>query len=107
MSCSFAARDPADCRVLKHESVRQRGDVDWETFPVEKTPSDLPADTPLAGHSNPVQATNVVGGIGRALVMRTSRDTQFGAIAERLRIRPQETDRAGRAPVRHAADRGR
>ena len=85
---------PADCRLLETRDLFvNEATLTGETFPVEKTPSDLPADTPLAGRSNALfQGTNIVSGIGRALVVRTGRNTQFGAIAERLRIRPQETD---------------
>jgi P-type Mg2+ transporter len=91
---SAGASIPADCRVLETRDLFvNEATLTGETFPVEKTPSNLPADTPLAGRSNALfQATNVVSGIGRALVVRTGRNTQFGAIAERLRIRPQETD---------------
>lgn len=54
---------------------------------------ELPADTPLARRSNALfMGTHVVSGCGRALVVRTGNATQFGAIAQRLRIRPDETD---------------
>ena len=91
---SAGASVPADCRLLETRDLFvNEATLTGETFPVEKTPSDLPADTPLAGRSNALfQGTNIVSGIGRALVVRTGRNTQFGAIAERLRIRPQETD---------------
>jgi Mg2+-importing ATPase len=56
-------------------------------------PGDLSADTPLAHRTNALfQGTSVVSGIGRALVLRIGRDTQFGAIAGRLRLRQAETD---------------
>ena len=91
---SAGASIPADCRLLETRDLFvNEATLTGETFPVEKTPSDLPADTPLAGRSNALfQGTDIVSGIGRALVVRTGRNTQFGAIAERLRIRPQETD---------------
>jgi len=64
-----------------------------ETFPIEKSPGDLPADAPLARRTNVLfQGTHVASGTGRALVMHTGRNAQFGAIADRLRIRPDETD---------------
>lgn len=85
---------PADCRLLEARDLFvNEATLTGETFPVEKAPADLPADTPLARRSNALyQGTHVVSGIGRALVLHTGRDTQFGAIADRLRIRPQETD---------------
>ncbi len=84
----------ADCRLLETRDLFvNEATLTGETFPVEKMVGNLPTDTPLARRSNVLfQGTNVVSGIGRALVVRTGRDTEFGAIAERLRIRPEETD---------------
>ena len=36
--------------------------------------------------------THVVSGSAKALVIRTGKDTEFGKVSERLRLRPQETD---------------
>lgn len=85
---------PADCRLLEARDLFvNEATLTGETFPIEKSPGDLPADTPLARRTNVLfQGTHVVSGTGRALVMRTGRNTQFGAIAGRLRIRPEETD---------------
>jgi len=94
---SAGASIPADCRLLDARDLFvNQATLTGETFPVEKMPGDLPADTPLAQRSNALfQGTHVVSGVGRALAMRTGRDTQFGAIADRLRIRPEETDFEG------------
>lgn len=63
-----------------------------ETFPVEKSPAAAPADAPLARRTNAMfQGTHVVSGVGRMLVVKTGRATQFGAIAGRLQLRPAET----------------
>jgi len=85
---------PADGRLLEvRDLFLNEATLTGETFPVEKAPGVLSADTPLAHRTNAVfQGTHVVSGVGRALVVRTGRDTQFGAIADRLRIRPEETD---------------
>ena len=85
---------PADCRLIETRDLFvNEATLTGETFPVEKMVGDLPADTTLARRSNALfQGTHVVSGLGRALVMRTGRSTQFGAIADRLRIRPEETD---------------
>jgi len=91
---SAGASVPADCRLLEERDLfTDEATLTGETFPVEKNVGELPADTPLARRSNALfQGTHVVSGSGRALVMRTGNATQFGAIAQRLRIRPEETD---------------
>lgn len=91
---SAGSNVPADCRLLEARDLFvNEATLTGESFPIEKMPGDLPADTPLAHRSNALfQGTHVVSGIGRALVLRTGLDTQFGAIAEQLRIRPEETD---------------
>jgi P-type Mg2+ transporter len=64
-----------------------------ETFPVEKAVAVLPADTPLGQRTNVVwMGTHVVSGSAEALVIGTGRETEFGKVSERLRLRPQETD---------------
>lgn len=85
---------PADCRLLEERDLfTNEATLTGETFPVEKNVGALPADTPLGRRSNALfMGTHVVSGSGRALVMRTGNATQFGAIAQRLRIRPDETD---------------
>jgi Mg2+-importing ATPase len=64
-----------------------------ETYPVEKTPAVLPADTPLSGRTNAVfMGTHVISGTARVLVCRTGKETEFGGVSERLRLRPAETE---------------
>ena len=64
-----------------------------ETYPVEKSPSVLPADTPLSGRTNAVfMGTHVISGTAKVLVCRTGKDTEFGGVSERLRLRPAETE---------------
>src|ERR1041384_1355804 len=64
-----------------------------ETFPVEKAVAVLPVETPLAQRTNALwMGTHVVSGSGKALVIKTGRETECGKLSERLKIRPQETD---------------
>jgi len=64
-----------------------------ETFPVEKVVSVLPAETPLGQRTNALwMGTHVVSGSATALIIRTGRETEFGKVSERLKLRPQETD---------------
>jgi len=64
-----------------------------ETYPVEKAPGVLPADTPLSGRTNVVfMGTHVISGTAKVLVCRTGKETEFGGVSERLRLRPAETE---------------
>ena len=64
-----------------------------ETFPAEKAETVLPAETPLSHRTNALwMGTHVVSGSARALVVRTGKETEFGKVSERLKLRPQETE---------------
>jgi Mg2+-importing ATPase len=64
-----------------------------ETFPVEKGAAVLPAETPLGLRTNALwMGTHVVSGSATALIVRTGRDTEFGKVSERLKLRPPETE---------------
>ena len=85
---------PADgCLIEARDLFVNEATLTGETFPVEKTPGTVPADTPMARRTNAVfQGTHVVSGVGRMLVVCTGRNTEFGAIADKFRVRPVETD---------------
>jgi Mg2+-importing ATPase len=64
-----------------------------ETYPVAKEATILPPDTPLSRRVNALfMGTHVVSGTARALVIQTGRATEFGKIAESLRLRAPETE---------------
>lgn len=64
-----------------------------ETFPVEKNAGIVAADAPLSGRSNTLfMGSHVISGKARALVVRTGKNTEFGKISDRLRLRSPETD---------------
>ena len=64
-----------------------------ETFPAEKMEAVLPADTPLGNRTNALwMGTHVVSGNAQALIVRTGKETEFGKVSERLKLRPQETE---------------
>ena len=85
---------PADARLLESQDLFvDESALTGETFPVEKEPSVLPADTPLSGRTNSVwMGTHVVSGTATALVVSTGVATEFGTVSEHLRQRPPETD---------------
>ncbi len=85
---------PADGVVLdaKDFFVSQAA-LTGETFPVEKRPGDVPAAVSLTECTNTVfMGTNVRNGSARALVVRTGTNTVFGHIAQRLGLKPPETE---------------
>ncbi len=64
-----------------------------ETFPVEKAPGVVAAQSSLAERSNSVfMGTNVRSGSARCLVIETGSRTAFGQIAGRLTLRPPENE---------------
>jgi Mg2+-importing ATPase len=64
-----------------------------ETFPVEKTAAVLAPETQLGQRTNALwMGTHVVSGSATALIVRTGRDTEFGKVSERLKLRPPETE---------------
>lgn len=81
---------PADCLLLSARDLFvDEAALTGETYPVEKQPGLFSPDTPMALRTNALfLGTHVVSGSGEALVVRTGRATQFGAISERLRARP-------------------
>ena len=85
---------PADCRLLEEcDLFVNEAALTGESFPVDKSPGVVTAAAPLAGRSNVLMlGTHVVSGSGVAVVVRTGRATEFGQIAERLRLRPPQTE---------------
>jgi Mg2+-importing ATPase len=85
---------PADCRLLAEQDLYvDEAALTGESFPVDKSPGVVPPEVPLARRDNVLfLGTHVVSGSGRAVVVRTGRATEFGAIAARLRRRPAETE---------------
>jgi Mg2+-importing ATPase len=86
---------PADARLLDARDLHVRESaLTGESLPVEKVANDLPAGhRGLADASNSVfLGTAVQSGIGRAVIVRTGRATAFGEIANRLEMRPPETE---------------
>jgi Mg2+-importing ATPase len=85
---------PADCYLLESRDLYvDEAALTGETFPVEKATGVLPEDTPLSQRRNCLfLGTHVVSGTATALVVQTGKRTAFGKIAERLALRPPETE---------------
>jgi Mg2+-importing ATPase len=85
---------PADGVLIEaNEFFINQAVLTGETFPVEKKPGRVSAQAGLVERTNTVfMGTNVRSGSGRALVVHTGRATAFGQIADRLTLRPPETE---------------
>ena len=86
---------PADARLLEAKDLQVRESaLTGESLPVEKTAHDL-----TAGQHGAAEARNsiflgtaVQTGIGAAVIVGTGSDTELGEIAQRLAMRPPETE---------------
>jgi Mg2+-importing ATPase len=86
---------PADVRLLDSKDLHVRESaLTGESLPVDKAAGDLAAGQhTIADASNSIfLGTAVQTGIGTAVIVRTGKDTAFGAIAQRLAMRPPETE---------------
>ena len=85
---------PGDCILLESKDLFvDEAMLTGETFPVEKDVSVLPADTSLSKRTNSLwMGTHIVSGSAMALVILTGKNTEFGKVSERLKLKPQETD---------------
>ncbi len=85
---------PADGIVLEaNDFFVNQAVLTGETFPVEKQPATIPANASLAQRTNCVfMGTSVGSGTAQVLIVQTGRATQFGQIADRLTLRPPETE---------------
>jgi P-type Mg2+ transporter len=85
---------PGDCLVDESKDLFvDEATLTGETYPVEKSVGVLAAETPLGQRTNALwMGTHVVSGSAKALVIGTGKQTEFGKVSERLRLRPQETD---------------
>ena len=85
---------PADARLIQVVDLYvDESALTGESYPSEKALGTLPADAPLARRTNAVfEGTHVVSGTGRAVVVKTGDDTEYGRIAESLARRPPETE---------------
>ncbi len=92
---TLAAGDviPGDCLLIDSNSLLvDEATLTGETFPVEKAPGVVAADSAIAKRSNSLfLGTHVLSGSGTALVMRTGAATEFGHISSRLKERPTAT----------------
>ena len=85
---------PGDCRILESTDLFvDEAALTGETYPVEKAAGVMPSETPLSQRTNALfMGTHVVSGTAKAAVVRTGTETEFGAVSQRLKLRPPETE---------------
>jgi Mg2+-importing ATPase len=86
---------PADARLLDTKDLHVRESaLTGESLPVDKGANDLPeGQHSIADASNSIfLGTAVQTGMGTAVIVRTGKNTAFGEIAQRLAMRPPETE---------------
>jgi Mg2+-importing ATPase len=85
---------PGDCLILESKDLFvDEATLTGETYPVEKTAGVLPPETHLSQRTNALfMGTHVVSGSAKGLVVDTAKETEFGKISERLKLRPPETE---------------
>jgi P-type Mg2+ transporter len=85
---------PGDCLVLESKDLSvAEAALTGETYPVDKLSGVLPAETGLSQRTNSLyMGTNVMSGTAKAVVVHTGKETEFGKVSERLKLRPAETE---------------
>jgi Mg2+-importing ATPase len=85
---------PGDARLLASKDLFvDEAVLTGEAYPAEKTSGMLAAETPLQDRTNSLfLGTHDVSGRASALVVAVGKDTEFGRIAHRLRVRAPETE---------------
>jgi Mg2+-importing ATPase len=85
---------PADCVVLEAKDLYvNEAALTGETYPANKAPGAVEPDTPLSKRFNMLfTGTYVVSGEATALVVHVGKQTEFGKLAEHLKMRRPETE---------------
>ncbi|QLE42871.1 magnesium-translocating P-type ATPase [Nostoc sp. C052] len=85
---------PGDCLVLESKDLSvNEAALTGETYPVDKLSGVLPSETGLSQRTNSLYlGTNVISGTAKAVVVHTGKETEFGKVSERLKLRPSETE---------------
>ena len=85
---------PADGIVLEaNDFFVNQAVLTGETFPVEKIRGTVPRNASLNERTNCVfMGTSAGSGTAQVLIVQTGKATVFGQVAEKLRLRPPETE---------------
>ena len=85
---------PGDCLIIESKDLFvDEATLTGETYPVEKEAGSVDENAPLSKRTNTLfMGTHVVSGSGKAVVVHTGKDTEFGRISEQLKFRPPQTE---------------
>lgn len=85
---------PADCLIIEENSLSMdESSLTGETFPVEKNPQRISADTALSNRKNSLwMGTHVISGSGKAVIVNLAKDSEFGKITASLDEKDSDTD---------------
>ena len=85
---------PADCIIIESKDLFvNEATLTGESYPVEKSASILPKETPLRDRTNSIfMGTFAISGTAKALVIKTGANTELGKISDRLRHKAPETE---------------
>ena len=85
---------PGDSLLLEsHELFTDEAAFTGETYPVEKNACIVDPGAAIAKRVNSLfMGSHVISGKAKALVIKTGKQTEFGKISERLRLKAPETD---------------
>ncbi len=85
---------PGDCLLIQSENLFiDEALLTGESYPVEKLPAVLNANTPLSGRTNTLwMGTHVQSGQATALIIRIGKATEFGKLSQRIKLKAPETE---------------
>jgi Mg2+-importing ATPase len=85
---------PGDCLIFESRDLFvDEATLTGETYPVDKEVGTVEETAPLSRRTNTLfMGTHVVSGSGKAIIVHTGKNTEFGKISEQLRFRPPETE---------------
>ncbi|QKQ73959.1 magnesium-translocating P-type ATPase [Nostoc sp. TCL240-02] len=85
---------PGDCLILESKDLSvNEAALTGETYPADKLGGVLPNEVGLSQRTNTLyMGTNAISGTAKAVVMQTGKQTEFGKVSERLKLRPPETE---------------
>jgi len=85
---------PGDCLILESKDLSvNEAALTGETYPADKFSGVLPAESGLSQRTNTLyMGTSVISGTAKAIVIQTGKQTEFGKVSERLKLRSPETE---------------
>jgi len=85
---------PGDCLILESKDLSvNEAALTGETYPTDKLSGVLPKEVGLSQRTNTLyMGINAISGTAKAVVVQTGKQTEFGKVSERLKLRPPETE---------------